>query len=293
VISEEVLRQIRRIAIVSRRKAQNVFAGPYHSAFKGKGMEFFDVREYQAGDDPRMIDWNVSSRNGRLFVKRYVEERELTVILAIDMSASLQFFAGRRSKQETAAYLAALVAFASLLNGDKVGLLLFTDRIECYVPPRKGRNHLLRLIREILQFTPSGRGTSLTLALETLNRMLKKKAVIFLVSDFLDEGFETPLKIAARKHDLIAAWIADAGELAPPTRGLFSLRDRETGQDVLIDFGQAEARDDFLAFRAARERRIESLLSRHRVDTVPLFGDIDPDKPLFELFSRRRRKLSR
>ncbi len=293
MISEEVLRQIRRIAIVSRRKAQNVFAGPYHSAFKGKGMEFLDVREYQPGDDPRIIDWNVSSRNNRLFVKRYVEERELTVILAIDMSASLRFFAGRKSKQETAADLSALVAFASLLNGDKVGLLLFTDRIECFVPPRKGKNHLLRLIREILQFTPKGRGTSLTLALETLNRMLKKKAVIFLVSDFLDERFETPLKIAARKHDLIATWIADAGELAPPSRGMFNLRDRETGQDVLVDFSQEETRNEFVAFRAAREKTVGALFTRHGVDVVRLFGDISPEKPLFELFTRRRRKMAR
>ncbi|MBN2345317.1 MAG: DUF58 domain-containing protein, partial [Candidatus Aminicenantes bacterium] len=221
MIAEEILRKIKRIEILSRKAARELFAGEYHSAFRGRGMEFLQVREYEAGDDWRFIDWNVSSRLGRLYVKQFVEERELTVLLALDLSSSLDFVSSRKSKKEIAAELSALIAFTAMLNNDKVGLLLFSDRIEMYIPPKKGRTHLLRLIREVIEFAPQGRGTAIADALAYLTSLIKKKAVVFLISDFLDEGFETALKIAGRKHDLIAIDICDRAELAPPRRGSF------------------------------------------------------------------------
>ena len=224
MIAEEILRKIKRIEIISRKAARDIFAGEYHSAFKGRGMEFSQVREYQAGDDSRFIDWNVSSRLGRLYVKQFVEERELTIILALDLSASLRFVSALKSKKEIAAELSALIAFTAMLNNDKVGLLLFSDRIELYIPPQKGRTHLLRLIRDIIEFKPLGRGTSIGNALAYLTSLIKKKAVVFLISDFLDEGFDTALKIASRKHDLIAIDIADRVELTPPRRGYLFLQ---------------------------------------------------------------------
>ena len=219
MISEETLKKIRKIEIISRKAARDIFAGQYHSAFKGRGMEFSEVREYQFGDDVRFIDWNVSSRLGRLFIKQFVEERELTIILAIDLSASLQFVSGSKSKKDIAVELSALIAFTAMLNNDKVGLLIFTDRIEIFVPPKKGRTHLLRLIRDISEFKPQGRGTAIGSAMAYLTSLLKKKAVVFLISDFLDDNFATALKIASRKHDLIAVTINDRRELDSAAAG--------------------------------------------------------------------------
>ena len=294
MIGEEILKKIRRLEIISRQEARDLFAGDYHSAFKGRGMEFSDVREYQPGDDVRLIDWNVSSRLGRLFVKQFVEERELTVILAIDLSASLAFFSQARSKREVAAEMAALIAFTALLNNDKIGLLIFTDRVEHFIAPRKGRTHLLRIIRDILDFSPAGRGTSLSEALVYLARALNKKSVIFLISDFLDGGdFTRPLKITARKHDLIVVDISDARERRWPDGGLFALRDLETGERRLLDCGLPRVRSVFPAWTARLARSRNDLFRRSGVDTIRIEGEKDTVRPLIEFFLRRRRRRAR
>jgi uncharacterized protein (DUF58 family) len=293
MLSEEILRKIKRIEILSRKAARDLFAGEYHSAFKGRGMEFSQVREYQSGDDSRFIDWNVSSRLGRLYVKQFVEERELTIILALDLSASLRFASALKSKKEVAAELSALIAFTAMLNNDKVGLLLFSDRIEQYTPPLKGRTHLLRLIRDVVEFQPQGRGTAIGAALAYLTSLIKKKAVVFLVSDFLDEGFETPLKIAGRKHDLIAVDIADRVEGALPGRGRFLLRDLESGEGFSADFGRPALRREYAAARRERRRRLQEVFNKHGVDSLAIDSSGDYAKPLFDLFLKRRKKYSR
>lgn len=293
MIAEDVLRKIKRIEILSRKAARDLFAGEYHSAFRGRGMEFSQVREYQAGDDSRFIDWNVSSRLGRLYVKQFVEERELTIILALDLSASLRFGSALKSKKDVAAELSALIAFTAMLNNDKVGLLLFSDRVEQYTPPLKGRTHLLRLIRDIVEFQPRGRGTAIGGALAYLTSLIKKKAVVFLISDFLDEGFETALKIASRKHDLIAIDIGDRVERALPARGHFRLRDLESGAVFGADFGRPALRREYEAAGLARRRRRQELFRKHGIDSLAIDPARDYEKPLFDLFLRRRKKLSR
>jgi uncharacterized protein (DUF58 family) len=291
--AEELYRKIKRIEILSRKAARDIFAGEYHSAFRGRGMEFSQVREYQAGDDSRFIDWNVSSRMGRLYVKQFVEERELTILLALDLSASLRFASAGRSKKEAAAELSALIAFTAMLNNDKVGLVLFSDRIEQYTPPQKGRTHLLRLIRDIIEFQPRGRGTSLAGALAYLTSLIKKKAVVFLISDFLDEGFETALKVASRKHDLIAVRISDPAEEEPPAAGRFVLRDLEGREEFRADFGRPELREGVQSRRRERESRLRELLRQHGVDSLAIRADRDCEKPLFDLFLKRRKKYAR
>ena len=293
MIAEEILKKIKRIEIISRKTARDIFAGEYHSAFRGRGMEFSQVREYQSGDDSRFIDWNVSSRLGRLYVKQFVEERELTIILALDLSASLRFVSVLKSKKEVAAELSALIAFTAMLNNDKVGLLLFSDRVEQYTPPKKGRTHLLRLVRDIIEFEPQGRGTSISGALAYLTSLIKKKAVVFLISDFLDERFDTALKVASRKHDLIAIDIADRVELAPPRRGHFYLKDLENQEVFSADFGTPALSREFQAIRAERSRRLKELFRKHGIDSLAIRSDQDYEKPLFDLFLRRKKKFTR
>lgn len=293
MIAEETLKKIKRLEIISRKAARDVFAGEYHSAFKGRGMEFSQVREYQPGDDSRFIDWNVSSRLGRLYVKQFIEERELTIILALDLSASLQFVSSAKSKKEIAAELSALIAFTAMLNNDKVGLLLFSDRVELYIPPKKGRIHLLRLIRDIIEFKPLGRETSIGNALVYLTSLIKKKAVVFLISDFLDDQFDTALKIASRKHDLIAIDIADRRELALPPRGNFHLRDLESGRDFSADFSRAALRREFQKIRDRKNRERSELFRKYGIDSLAIQSDRDYEKPLFDLFLKRKKKYAR
>jgi len=293
MIAEEIFKKIRKIEIISKKSAQSVFAGQYHSAFKGRGIEFAEVREYQPGDDIRFIDGNVSSRLGKLFVKRFAEERQLTIILAIDLSSSLNFFSENKSKKEIAAEMAALIAFTAMLNNDKVGLLIFTDRIELFIPAKKGKTHLLRMIRDILDFTPSGRGTAIANALEYLNQALKKRAVVFLISDFLDDGFITALKIASRKHDLIAVTITDQRELIPPDKGIFIFRDWENDSEFYADFNQPAARRALIDFQNKRTRRLNETFKKYGIDHLKIEHERDFEKALFDLFSRRRKKYSR
>ena len=293
MITEEILKKVRRIEIISRKSSSEIFAGEYHSAFKGRGVEFSEVREYLPGDDIRFIDWNVSSRMGKLFVKQFVEERELTVILAIDLSASLSFFSRTKSKKEILAEISAIIAFTAILNNDKVGLLIFTDKIERFIPPKKGKTHLLRIIREILTFEPEGKATSIDNGLVYLNKVLKKKAIVFLLSDFIDSGFTQSLKIAARKHDLIALKIADLREKTLPDEGMFILKDHETGEEFFVDFSSSQTRTIFLEDQKKSEKKLLDILKKYKVDFISIEDETDYEKPLFDFFLERRRKFAR
>lgn len=293
MLPEEILKKIKRIEIISRKTSQEVLAGEYHSAFKGRGMEFSEVREYMAGDDIRLIDWNVSSRMGKLYVKQFVEERELTVILAIDLSASLGFFSGTKSKKEIAAEISAIVAFTAMLNNDKVGLLMFTDQIERFIPPQKGKTHLLRLIREILHFQPRGKGTSIHNGLVYLNKVTKKRAIVFLISDFIDKGFSRPLKVSSQKHDLIAVDISDLRERSLPPKGIFILKDMETDEEFYVDFAAPEIRHGFSNVLEKSRRELQELFKKLRVDWIPIGDEKNYEKPLFDFFLERKRKFIR
>lgn len=293
MIAEEILKKIRRIEIISKKSSKELFAGEYHSAFKGRGMEFSEVREYMAGDDIRFIDWNVSSRMGRMYVKQFVEERELTVILAIDLSASLDFFSNSKSKKEIAAEISAIIAFTANLNNDKVGLLLFTDEVERYIPPKKGKTHLLRIIREILNFQPHGRGTSLDTGLVYLNKVIKKKSILFLISDFIDTNFSQSLKIAALKHDLIAVRISDFRENTLPDSGIFILRDPETDEEFFVDFSSKRVRETFLMDQRKNQERLEDLFKRYDIDYFFIDHETEYEKPLFDFFLKRKKKFTR
>src|SRR5579884_3416216 len=256
MLPREVLRQIRRLQLKARRAVEDLLGGEYHSVFKGTGIAFEDVREYQPGDDIRTIDWNVSARMGHPFVKRFVEERELTVVLVVDCSASQQFGTRLQQKREVAAELAAVIAFSAISNNDKVGLLQLTDRVEKFVPPRKGIRHVLRLIRDILFFQPERRGTCLREALDYLNRVLHRRTIVFLLSDFLDREYEKSLKRTGRRHDLVAVRISDPREEDLPPLGLLELEDAETGERVLLDTGSRAVRT---AYAEAARRRREAL----------------------------------
>ncbi|UCH94904.1 MAG: DUF58 domain-containing protein [Candidatus Aminicenantes bacterium] len=293
MISEEILKKVRRIEIISRKSSQEIFAGEYHSTFKGRGMEFSEVREYVTGDDIRFIDWNVSSRMGKLYVKQFVEERELTVILAIDLSASLNFFSKAKSKKEIAAEISAIIAFTASLNNDKVGLLIFTDKVERFIPPKKGRTHILRIIREILNFQPRERGTSIDTCLVYLNKVIKKKAILFLLSDFIDQDFQQSLKIAARKHDFIAVKISDLRETTLPKTGIFILKDQETGEEFFVDFSATKTKTAFLQDYQKNETQLLETFKKYDVDYIFIDSEKDFEKPLFDFFMKRRKKFIR
>ncbi|NIM16207.1 MAG: DUF58 domain-containing protein [Candidatus Aminicenantes bacterium] len=293
MIAEEILKKVRRIEIISKKSSKELFAGEYHSAFKGRGMEFSEVREYIDGDDIRFIDWNVSSRMGKLYVKQFVEERELTVILAIDLSASLNFFSQSKSKKEIAAEISAIIAFTASLNHDKVGLLIFTDRVERFIPPKKGKTHILRIIREILQFEPEGKSTSIDTALVYLNKVIKKKAILFLLSDFIDKGFTQSLKIASQKHDFIAIKISDIREKTLPKSGIFILKDHETGEEFFIDFSSKHVRQSFLDDSRENENHLLEIFKKYDVDYITIEHEEEYEKPLFDFFMERRRRFAR
>lgn len=293
MISTEILKKIKRIEIISKKSSKEIFAGEYHSAFKGRGMEFSEVREYAQGDDTRFIDWNVSSRMGKLYVKQFVEERELTVILAIDLSASLAFFSGSKSKKEIAAEISAIISFTAMLNNDKVGLLIFTDMIERFIPPKKGRIHLLRIIREILTFIPEGKGTSIDRGLVYLNQVIKKKSIVFLISDFIDHDFVKSLKISSRKHDLIAITVSDPRELSLPERGMFRLRDLESGEEFFCDFSSPETKKKFRQMVIENRQSLTNLFKKSRVDHIYIADEKTYEKPLFDFFLKRKRKYRR
>jgi uncharacterized protein (DUF58 family) len=291
LLPREILKKVKRIEIRTSRMVNEVFSGEYHSIFKGLGMEFSEVREYQPGDDIRNIDWNVTARYGHPYLKVYREERELTVMLMVDLSASQRFGTGERFKTEAAAEIVALLSLAAIKNNDKVGLLAYTDKIEKYIVPKKGRNHVLRLIREIIYFKPQGRGTNTAGALEYLLGVLKKRSVLFLISDFLDSGFEKPLGVAARKHDLIALKINDPLEASFPKAGLIRFYDLESGRERLIDSSDIGFREQFM--RRARDRNLqfEKMTSRMGIDRVFIPAGSDYSAPLIRFFEMRAKRI--
>ena len=293
MIPREVLEKVRRIEIKTRRLVVDALAGEYHSSFKGRGMEFSEVREYQMGDDIRTIDWNVTSRTGQLHVKKFIEERELTVLLMLDASGSSDFGTRGSFKRETAAEIGALLAFSAIKNNDRVGAMVFTDDVEMYVPPRKGRGHVLRVIRDLLYFEPTGRGTSVGKACEFLNRVTRKQAVVFLLSDFIDSRFDNPLRVAAKKHDLISILISDPAEAELPPVGLVELEDAETGASFLLDTSDRRAMDAYRTKIEERRRRTESALAGMGVDLVDVRTDVPYDRPLMRFFQMRERRLRR
>ncbi len=287
-----ILKKIRRLELRTRRLVDSSFAGQYHSVFKGRGMNFEEVREYAPGDEIRSIDWNVTARMDKPFVKKFTEERELTVLLAVDVSASGNYGSVGLSKREMAAEVAAILAFSAINNNDKVGLVLFTDRLELFIPPKKGRQHSLRLIRDMLYFEPAGKGTDVALALEYINRVLSRKAVVFLISDFISPDFTKPLTIASRKHDLVAFPVYDPGERELPSIGIVTLEDAETGKQIDIN---TSSRSVMEAFRSQEERRwrdLEKTLKSRRVDSVPLRTDKDYLVALRSFFEQRERRKS-
>lgn len=286
-IPTEILEAVRRIEIRTRRLVKDVFSGEYHSVFKGTGMEFREVREYVPGDDVRTIDWNVTARTGDPFVKLFEEERELTVMLAVDMSRSGWFGTKGNTKVEIAAELCGVLAFSAIANKDKVGLLLFSDRVEKFIPPAKGKSHVLRLIRELLTFQPEGRGTSIKAPLELLGSVLKRKATIFLVSDFWDDGFGTRLSALARKHDLVAVRVRDPRETTLPAVGLVNWIDAETGEEVLVDTSSSALRRVMASRSASHDEELERLLASRGVDLVDVNTSESYVEPLRKFFLAR------
>jgi len=293
MLTEELLKKVKRIEIISRKISREVFVGAYHSTFKGRGMEFASVREYYPGDDVRFIDWNVSSRMGRLHVKQYVEERELTLILALDLSASMFFFSQEHTKREVMAEISAIIAFAANFNNDKVGLLLFSDQIEKYVPPRKGRQHILRIIRDILEFNPVGRKTSLDLGLAYLSKVLKKKSIVLLFSDFIDTNYLRALKVAGKKHDLILMRFTDPRERELPKSGIFRLEDSESGRIEYLDLNNRKNRDLFHRSQNERDAMLANIVKRYRIDELEFLVGRDYERPLMKFFAERKKRMGR
>jgi uncharacterized protein (DUF58 family) len=286
-VPADILRQVRLLELRTRGLVNSLFSGEYRSVFKGQGMEFSEVREYQAGDEVRNIDWNVTARMRRPYVKRYIEERELTVMLAVDLSGSERFGTRRRFKSELASELAAVLAMSAIRNNDRVGTLLFTDRVEHVVPPRKGRKHALRLIRDLLVFRPEGRGTDIAGATEYLNKMLAHKTIIFVVSDFLAPEIERPLKLLAQRHDVVAVTVEDPSELELPDIGLARLIDPETGQTIDVDTSDASVRAAFVQNVTQERDERRRLLRRLAIDEVPVQTDGSIVEPLFRFFRKR------
>ena len=289
----EVIRRVRRLEIRTRRLVDESLAGSYHSVYRGRGMEFAEVREYIPGDDIRTIDWNVSARMGHPFVKKFTEERELTVVLVIDASGSERFGTGVSTKMQMSAEISALLAFSAIRNNDRVGLLLFTDRTELFVPPRKGREHALRVLRELLTIEPEGHGTRIGQALEYLQRVVRKRAVVFLVSDFQDDDYETTLRIVARRHDVVAIAVSDPREEQLPEVGLIAVRDPETGEPGVIDAGSSRVRAAYAELSRKTRRALRETVRRSGVDLLELSTGESYELPLVRFFHERAKRAVR
>lgn len=292
-ISPDVMRQVKLVELRTRRLVNSVFSGEYRSIFKGQGMEFAEVREYQPGDEVRSIDWNVTARMRRPFVKRYIEERELTIMLAVDVSGSEQFGTVRRFKSEVATELAAVLTMSAVRNNDRVGALLFTDRIEHFVPPRKGRRHALRILRDVLVHEPRSRGTDIATALEFLRQLLRQHTIIFLISDLADAGLERPLKLLAQRHDVVVARVDDPTELTLPDLGLARFVDPETGEAVSVDTGDPAVRAAFERAVLAERDELRHMLRRLAIDEIPITTGESYIEPLLRFFRARERRVAR
>src|SRR4051794_28282581 len=292
VDAAEVLKKIRALEIKTKGLVQTIFAGDYHSVFKGRGMNFEDVREYQPGDEIRAIDWNVTARMGNAFVKKFTEERELTVVLVVDVSASGNFGSVSQSKRELAAEVACLLAFSAIRNNDKVGLLLFTDRVELFIPPKKGRSHTLRIIREILFFQPQGRRTEPALALDYLNKLITRRAVVFFISDFQAPDFSQALAVTGRRHDFIAIRVEDERERVFPNIGLITLEDAETGEQIEINTANRTTRTKLSDTVQQYEIELSRVLRRNNIDSITLRTGEDYLPALRAFFKQREHRLA-
>lgn len=292
-LSRDIIAEIRRIEVVTRRLVSQQMAGHYHSVFKGRGMSFDEVRAYTPGDEPRLIDWNVTARTGQPHVKTFVEERELTVMILVDMSGSMSFGTLQNEKRVMAAKLAAMMAFSAITNGDRVGLVAFTNTVEKFVPPKKGRKHVLSLIDQILRFSPQGKGTDLEEVLKFIGRVQRRKAVVFLISDFLDDGYENILNATARRHDLIPLCVMDPAEETLPDLGLLLLEDAESGEPLLIDSGSRGVRNAYAKGQMTAKRGFESSLKKFGVTPITIQTNTDDYAgPLVNFFRLRARRAS-
>lgn len=293
MLSKEVFKTVSRIELSVKGKLDAVMTGAYHSSFKGNGMEFSEVREYIPGDDVRSIDWNVTARTGTPYVKKFVEERELSMLLMVDASSSSEFGSGSQMKGEAMAALTALLAFAAIKNNDKVGLLIFTDQVELFIPPAKGRKHVLRLVREILYFKPEHHGTNLQAALEYAGKILSRRSVVVVMSDFLDSGFDNAFKVLRKRHDVLAVAVNDVRETELPPVGLVELEDPETGETLLVDTGDPYFRESFMREAKRNAREVAERFARMSVDFVRILvkeNFQDTAAPLIEHFRRRARE---
>ena len=292
MIPKDLAKKIRAIEIYTTKAAEDVLAGAYESVFKGRGMEFDEVREYTAGDDVRSIDWNVTARCGHPFIKRYIEERELTIMLLVDLSASGSFGSSAKTKNETAAELCALLSFSAIKNNDKVGLLAFTDEVELNIPPNKGSTHVLKFIQSILNFKPHHTGTSIQSALEYFTHTSHKRCIVFLISDFQDTGYEKLLRIIAKKHDVIACQLADKLEFELPNVGLLQFRDGETNQLALIDTSSKQERLEFKRRAEKRQENLNDFFRREAIDHIVIRTENDYVKELLKFFQNRKRRAA-
>lgn len=291
MIPKEILKKVRRIEIATRGLVNDVFSGEYHSIFKGRGMEFSEVREYQIGDDIRTIDWNVTARYGHPYVKIFEEERELTVMLMVDASSSGEFGTFERMKGEIAIEICALLAFSAIKNNDKVGLIIFTDKVEKFVAPRKGKSHVLRVLRELLYFKPEDKKTDIGAALEYLSRVIRRRSVVFLVSDFLSKDYDQAMRIANKRHDIVAIHIVDPRELELPRIGYIELEDAETGEAVLLDTSDRQVRQLFAKETSDSMTQRDKLFKSMNVDSIDIRTDQSYIEPLIKFFRMRAKRF--
>lgn len=288
MISRELAKKIRYIQIYTNRTVNDALAGEYRSAFKGTGMEFDEVREYQPGDDVRSIDWNVTARQGHPYVKRFHEERELTVMFLVDMSASGNFGSGKQSKAELCSELCSLLAFSAVKSNDKAGLIMFTDRIEAFIPPAKGVSHALRIIQTVMGHAPEGKKTDIAGALDYLGKVMRRHCVVFLISDFQDEGYERKMRVVGRKHDLIAVNISDSREIELPDAGLIELEDAETGELVLVDTSSELVRKAYQNIGLQKQAAMKQQFRAMKTDMLDVVTGEDYTRKLVQFFRRRR-----
>ncbi|MEC7864051.1 MAG: DUF58 domain-containing protein [Bacteroidota bacterium] len=285
-----LLKKVRQIEIKTKGLSNHIFAGEYNTAFKGRGMAFSEVREYQTGDDIRSIDWNVTARYNTPFVKVFEEEREMTVMMLIDVSGSGNFGTSEQFKRELATELAAILAFSAIKNNDKVGVIFFTEKVEQFIPPKKGKSHILRIIREVLAFQPNGKGTDIAEALEYFNSVIKKRSICFILSDFMSSTFEKPLKITSKKHDLVGVRIYDKRENSLPDIGLIPLQDAETEEMILVDTSNKKVREDFAKNRLEKITALKKLFPANGVDLINITTGSDYVKPLINFFKTREKR---
>ena len=288
--ASDLLKKVRQIEIKTRGLSNHIFAGEYNTAFKGKGMAFSEVRDYQNGDDVRLIDWNVTARYNSPFVKVFEEEREMTVMLMIDVSGSNNFGSNKNFKKELAIEIGAVLAFSAIKNNDKVGVIFFSDIIEKFIPPKKGKKHILRIIREIISFIPSSKKTDLSVALEYFNSVIRKRSICFILSDFISTSFKKPLKIASRKHDVVALKLIDKREEIIPNIGLVPIEDAESGKKIIIDTSSKFFINRLLEEKNKRNNKLKSLMNESSVDLINLYTGEDYVKPLINFFKKRSNK---